>query len=375
MRTMQWVGGISLAGLVLFGGCSCGEEIPISLPDLIPPMGAGGSGGSAGTTASNDGQGGANLGGTSGSRANAGGSAGDEDATNGAGGDMPDESAGGARATGGSSNAGGGASAAGGSRVSGESAGRAAGGQSNGAAGRAVGTGGRATGTGGASGGVGGAKGGNTNNAGGNSVGGSSSPAQQAGGSQVVEPEPDPGPVCRVSVGEACELSVAFGSESGEIAGFTLATCPDGSDASTGRCMGYGNLSNAQWTVSSDGRSLEGVVGVRAPDVVARVQTTVLLVTATMTCHLVVGGADFVQVPIRITLPDGTSATDFVPGCSPVSNPQITLLGPIDFSVTGDSGCPAAATLAQQSGGLATLEQSVQSLIGAALTKRVCLSR
>lgn len=353
MRTLQWVGGISLAGLVLFGGCSCGEELPISLPDLLPKVGVGGNAGSTENQA-DESKGGTKSTGAGGSRVSVGGSesgeggdsprggAGNEDAaggrTNGAGGSGEPEETGGARAVGGQANAG---SNVAGSNVAGS-----------------VGQGGSNRGG---------------DNAPGN--GGTDSPQAGSGGDTPrtdAGTQPPPDTSCKLTTGEPCELSVAFSSQAGDIAGLTLTTCPDGPDRSTGVCMGYGNLSNPQWTVASDGRSLEGTVGVRAPDIVARVQKTLLGFPITMTCHLSVGGSDYVPVPVRITLPDGMSASDFLPGCTAVSDPQIALLAALPFSVSGDSGCPAAATLAQDNGGMATLEQGVQTLIAGALTQQVC---
>ncbi len=197
--------------------------------------------------------------------------------------------------------------------------------------------------------------------------------AQAVGADVVVHESVDARPPerCALTTGNGvCEVTIPFATQSLAFGNLAFATCPQGPNPQTDVCVGHARLTNA-WKLSPDGQGLDGTLELRISNADARVQFG----EADLTCSLVVGGLWYAQIPVRIALPPGKSATDFVPGCTPVSAPEVTLLASTPYTMLGDLLCTVAGQAAQAIPGFDLLKDGVVAIVSDALTHQSCLVR
>lgn len=182
---------------------------------------------------------------------------------------------------------------------------------------------------------------------------------------------------CRLTAaaGAQCELALPFEKQTvgldTELGSLALTSCPNGADLASGVCVGRAVLTNSGWTASAADDVLEGTIQLRVDDF----PTTMSLGVLSATCHLSIGDHAYVPIRVRITLPRGTSAARFVPGCSAVTNPRVTLLDTVPYKVTDTVVCQAGARAASADGGLDSLNKTVEAVIVSALSEQVCIAR
>jgi hypothetical protein len=129
-----------------------------------------------------------------------------------------------------------------------------------------------------------------------------------------------------------CVLVSEVPPRSMQVAGTTLSLCPAAGNPGGPPCVVEANLGAATWSAPADGGAteLDGIVGLRARDVVVTASTLLGVVT----CHFAVGGAGFAPVSVRVRL-GASPPGDVRVGCSPLMVTDLSLLEQPPATVTG----------------------------------------